>query len=172
METPSQQKMAQETNNCNLFDKWVLWAHLPHDTNWSLDSYKKIMTVTTVQEMVAISRALPEKLIKNCMLFIMRNNITPRWEDPKNCDGGCFSFKVSNKSVVNVWNVISYLLVGETLSKDYNNIINGITISPKRSFCIVKIWLQNCKKQSPSILVDIPELTKQGCIFKRHNPIN
>ena len=29
-----------------LYDKWVLWAHLPHDTDWSLKSYKKIMTVT------------------------------------------------------------------------------------------------------------------------------
>ena len=25
-----------------LNNNWVLWAHLPHDTNWSLDSYKKI----------------------------------------------------------------------------------------------------------------------------------
>ena len=23
-----------------LFDKWVLWAHLPHDTDWSIKSYK------------------------------------------------------------------------------------------------------------------------------------
>ena len=25
-----------------LYDKWVLWAHLPHDTDWTLKSYKKI----------------------------------------------------------------------------------------------------------------------------------
>ena len=24
-----------------LYDKWVLWAHLPHDTDWSIKSYKK-----------------------------------------------------------------------------------------------------------------------------------
>ena len=22
-----------------LSDKWILWAHLPHDTDWSLKSY-------------------------------------------------------------------------------------------------------------------------------------
>ena len=26
-----------------LHDKWVLWAHLPHDTDWTLTSYIKIM---------------------------------------------------------------------------------------------------------------------------------
>ena len=26
-----------------LSDNWVLWAHLPHDTDWSLESYKNIM---------------------------------------------------------------------------------------------------------------------------------
>ena len=26
-----------------LHDKWVLWAHLPHDTDWSVNSYIKII---------------------------------------------------------------------------------------------------------------------------------
>ena len=26
-----------------LYDKWVLWAHLPHDTDWSLRSYNKFI---------------------------------------------------------------------------------------------------------------------------------
>ncbi len=29
-----------------LYDKWVLWAHLPHDTDWSVKSYDKMMGVT------------------------------------------------------------------------------------------------------------------------------
>lgn len=41
------------SNNCNSIDesklhklnrKWTLWAHLPHDTKWDEDSYKKIYT--------------------------------------------------------------------------------------------------------------------------------
>ena len=48
METPKTAMLGVETQKeCNsnhkLFDKWVLWAHLPHDTDWSLDSYKKII---------------------------------------------------------------------------------------------------------------------------------
>ena len=25
----------------NLYDNWTLWAHLPHDTDWTVKSYKK-----------------------------------------------------------------------------------------------------------------------------------
>ena len=37
-----------EYKNRPLYDKWVLWVHLPHDTNWSLKSYKKIMEINTI----------------------------------------------------------------------------------------------------------------------------
>ena len=77
-----------------LSKKWNLWAHLPHDTDWSTSSYKKIYTFTTVEETIAITETLPDPLIKNCMLFIMQDGIVPMWEDPRNRNGGCFSYKV------------------------------------------------------------------------------
>jgi len=155
-----------------LYDKWVLWAHLPHDTDWTIKSYQKIMNITSVEHMLSLYSALPEKLIKNCMLFLMREGINPTWEDPANKEGGCFSFKVTNKTVPLVWKRLSYVLVGETLSNNHRmgKVINGITISPKRSFCIVKIWMKNCTIQNPSKLTEIPGLSVQGCIFKKHKP--
>jgi translation initiation factor 4E len=155
-----------------LYDKWVLWAHLPHDTDWSIKSYKKIMTVKTIEEMVALYSAIPEKLVKNCMLFVMRDGIKPMWEDPLNSKGGCFSFKVTNKAVSQVWYQLSYILVGETLTNDPRlwKLINGITISPKKSFCIIKIWLKDCTMQNPAQLTSINGLSIHGCLFKRHKP--
>jgi hypothetical protein len=155
-----------------LFDKWVLWAHLPHDTDWSIKSYKPIMEIITVEDILALYAALPEKLVKNCMLFLMRKGISPTWEDPKNRKGGCFSFKISNKVVFKTWSNLSFTLVGETLSSNKALLknITGITISPKKSFCIIKIWLSDCKVQNPNLLTIIPGLTTQGCLFKKHKP--
>ena len=82
-----------------LCDNWVLWAHLPHDIDWSMGSYKKIMHITSVEEIISLYKILPEKMIKNCMLFLMRDGIMPTWEDPKNRNGGCFSYKISNKDI-------------------------------------------------------------------------
>lgn len=155
-----------------LYDKWVLWAHLPHDTDWSIRSYKRISVVNSIEQMLSLYSILPDKLIKNCMLFLMRDGIDPMWEHPDNRDGGCFSYKVGNKSVAQVWRNLSYILVGETLTNNHKmgKIINGITISPKRSFCIVKVWLKNCKIQNPEKLTEVPGLSPAGCLFKRHKP--
>jgi hypothetical protein len=63
-------------------------------------------------------------------------------------------------------------MCGETLcvDKKHNSLINGITISPKKNFCIIKIWLLNCSVQDPNIIISIPNLLKQGCLFKKHEP--
>jgi hypothetical protein len=156
-----------------LIDKWNLYCHLPHDKNWDLQSYKKIMTdIDDIEKLIAINESVPENIVKYCMLFVMRNGITPMWEDPKNRNGGCFSFKVINKQVYTIWKSLFYALCGETLCVDpkHNAFVNGITISPKKNFCIIKIWLENCSIQDPSILINIPNLTKQGCLFKKHEP--
>jgi len=156
-----------------LSDNWCLWAHLPHDIDWSIQSYKKIYTLTTVEETIAVTETLPDILVKNCMLFLMREGIKPTWEDPKNRNGGCFSYKVSNKSVYEIWKELTYVIVGNTVSKQnsFVNSVTGITISPKKNFCIIKIWMTDCSNQNASIVSDdIKGLSPVGCLFKKHNP--
>ena len=156
-----------------LSETWCLWAHLPHDTDWSLNSYKNIYTLTSIEETIAVMESLPEPLVKNCMLFLMRNGIKPTWEDPRNRDGGCFSYKVSNKHVYNVWKELSYVLVGNTISanNDFVANVSGITISPKKNFCIIKVWMSTCEYQNPAIITnEIMNLLSAGSIFKKHTP--
>ena len=157
----------------SLANKWNLWTHMPHNTDWSVDSYKKLYTFTTVEETIAITETLPDILVKNCMLFLMKDGIMPIWEDPKNRNGGCFSYKVSNKNVYDVWRELSYVLVGETISKNQSFVSNvsGITISPKKNFCIIKIWMTNCDNQNPAVVTtDVKGLIREGCLFKKHTP--
>ncbi len=154
-----------------LQDDWTLWAHLPHDTDWTAKSYKKILTFNSVEAIIALCETIPEKMVNNCMLFLMRKGIVPMWEDTKNKNGGCFSYKVSNKCVAGVWKTLSYILVGESLTEDkkLKALINGITISPKKNFCIIKIWLANCEFQNPTIINEVNGgIMPQGCLFKKH----
>jgi translation initiation factor 4E len=167
--------MDKETNSSimeyhNLSDKWTLWAHLPHNTDWSNKSYIPISTFTTVEDTLAVTETLPTILVENCMLFMMREGIKPTWEDPKNRQGGCFSYKVTNKHVYQVWKDLTYVVVGSSICKN-SNCVNGITISPKKNFCIIKIWMADCNNQNPTIITtDIKGLQAQGCLFKKHNP--
>jgi len=149
-----------------LSDTWVLWAHLPHDSNWTIDSYISIMTISYVEEMLTLIHTLPEKLITDCMLFLMKEHITPTWEDAYNKNGGCFSYKISNRISDN-WRDMSYSISGRSLTKDasFNKDITGISISPKKNFCILKVWMGSCAYQDPS---KITVIKPNGCIFKKH----
>ena len=152
-----------------LCNNWTLWAHLPHDTDWSVSSYKEIVTLDTIEGALSVFENFPEVMVKNCMLFLMRKGIQPIWEDEKNKKGGCFSYKINNRNVAYSWKNLSYVLLGETLTKpELSKIINGITISPKKNFCIIKIWLANCDYNNPEIIEEIDGLTRHGCLFKRH----
>ena len=153
--------------------KWNLWAHLPQDSDWTVKSYKRIFQFKNIEETIAVTESLPEGLVKNCMLFVMKDGITPMWEDSKNRNGGCFSYKVSNKNVFEVWRDLTYVLVGDTISNNniFVNSVTGITISPKKNFCIVKIWLSNCDHQNPQVVTsEVMNLIPQGCLFKKHIP--
>lgn len=156
-----------------LENKWSLWSHYPQDTDWSLKSYNKICELSSVEATIAITESIPEDVIKNSMLFLMKSGVFPTWEDVKNRNGGCFSYKVNNKVVVDVWKELTYVLVGKTISEDtkFLNDISGITISPKKNFCIIKIWMENCNNQNPRVVTsDIKNLSSSGCIFKKHVP--
>ena len=155
-----------------LSHRWTLWAHLPHDTNWAASSYKKIYEFDTAEQAIAIFEVLPPKLVMNCMLFLMRSGIVPMWEDAQNRNGGCFSYKVANKEVNSAWKQLSYVTVGETISTNMNviPIVNGIPISPKKNFCIIKIWMANCNFQNAGIIRELEGITAHGCLFKKHTP--
>lgn len=166
-------EIIQREHSGSLNDKWNLYYHLPNDKKWDLNSYKIIMKeIDNNDKLVSLNNNFTEKIVKNCMLFIMKDEITPMWEDPRNRNGGCFSFKVINKFVNNVWKSVFYALCGGTLfiNREYHHLINGITISPKKNFCILKIWLEDCSIQDVSLIDNIPNLYKPGALFKSHSP--
>lgn len=106
------------------------------------------------------------------MMFLMKEDIKPMWEDGPNKEGGCFSFKVSNKEIEQVWKEVYFHIVGASITKNklYYKNINGITLSPKKKFCILKIWMHDCSLKDPDIFIPISNLTAEGCLFKKHCP--
>jgi hypothetical protein len=149
-----------------LAEPWVLWAHLPQETNWTMESYISVMTISYVEEMLSLIHTLPEKLITDCMFFLMKENISPTWEDDRNKNGGCFSYKINHR-IRDTWRDVSYSVIGNSLSMDhtFQKDITGISISPKKNFCILKVWMGSCVHRDPS---KITLIKPEGCIFKKH----
>jgi translation initiation factor 4E len=149
-----------------LKNRWSLWTHSSNNNDWSIDSYEYVTTFESIESILTLYENLPENIIKYSMLFIMKEGIKPIWEDKQNINGGCFSYKINNKIVTKIWKELSYALMGETLSE--YDIINGITISPKKNFCIIKIWISNCDNTNPEIIKEIEGLYHNECFFKKH----
>lgn len=166
--------MSNDSKYHTLNDVWTLWAHLPHDTDWSIKSYQNIIDISNVETILKLNKIVPDTMIKNCMIFCMRKNILPTWEDPNNKDGGSFSFKINNSEIYTVWNELIMTLLTEMLLKDelLNKSVNGITVSPKKNFCILKIWMRDVRIQNPRLLNLPVNIDTKTTLFKKHSPEN
>jgi hypothetical protein len=127
-----------------LNDIWCLYFHDPFDHNWDIKSYRLLSTISSVEEFIMIYNVYND-LFSNGMFFIMREHILPQWEDENNENGGCFSFKLNKSNLNDNFFNICGMVLGETLGKNskYSDNINGISISPKKNYHILRIWLKN-----------------------------
>jgi len=152
-----------------LNDIWFLYFHEPFDTNWDLKSYKFLCTISNVDDYIQVFHAF-KPLFFNGMFFIMREHISPRWEDENNINGGCFSFKV-NKNVLHekIFEICSQMM-GETLGKktEFSLNINGISISPKKNYYIFRIWIKDSSiATSHNYNIRVPKYST--LMFKHHS---
>jgi hypothetical protein len=137
--------MSEETD-IFLNDTWSLYFHDPDNSNWGIESYILISTISSVHDWLKVFEHFKDEWHKG-MFFLMREHIQPIWEDKHNSNGGCISFKIWKNELKDSWFELSSKILGEMLlNKEYiNNWENicGVSISPKRKFCIARIWLSN-----------------------------
>ena len=144
-----------------LNSKWVVWYHNPSDKSWTIDSYKDILEITSLEDFFVLknswNKCLP--LVYEGMFFLMRKlqsgkSIYPQWEDINNRNGGYWSFKITKEQSEEVWFKLCSFTIGESIcnSPMESLQVNGISISPKKNFCIIKIWNNNNKKDDIKLL--------------------
>lgn len=124
---------------------WSVYYHEPEDKSWAADSYKKLAVVTTWEQLGAVLRELGPHKTMNGLLRIMRGDTSPLWENKVNIKGGSYCLKITRRNSVEVFNrYIAAAMLG-CCATDPSNDVVGVTISPKKGFCIIKIWNLNCK---------------------------
>jgi hypothetical protein len=146
---------------------WTLYYHDPNTTSYVIESYIPLITFHTVEELGALSSLLQEKHVLNGMFFLMREGIEPVWESKDNRDGGAWSIKVYAEKVYRLFMDIIFMTVGETLCRDDVE-INGITISPKPKFCLIKIWNRDSKVTDTTVINTPAFIAKESIQYKPH----
>jgi len=149
-------------------DVWSLYFHDPYDMNWDTSSYKFISTISSVEDYTNIYICFKD-LWSRGMFFIMREHITPRWEDDNNKDGGCFSYKILKTDLDIKLHEICSMIFGECLgiTDIISDNINGISISPKKNYHIIRIWIKNNNKINKELYhFNIPQYST--LMYKTH----
>ena len=150
---------------------WCLWYHSINDNSWTNNSYKLIYTIRNLYDIKLLNDTILTHHLQNGMFFIMRENIFPTWEDPDNREGCCISFKVPGTPLKNQWDSILNRVLTEDLFKDQEQYsgLNGLSISPKKEFNIIKLWLRENNKNYTEFIKEYPPFyIKDKSIHKKH----
>ena len=152
-------------SNLKLNTNWVLWFH-NIKKNWKIDGYKKLIKFEYLHEfLIFINNYNYIKNLFNTQFFIMRENINPIWEDKENRDGGCISIKCINNNLIDTWNKLCLLIIGEDIVDSLD--INGISLCIKNiNYSIIQIWL---KHKNNNIIDYIYNNFDKNIIFKSYD---
>ena len=161
----------EKSDDYKLHTSWILWNHKLNDNNWKNNSYKNIFEINNLYDYKFLENIMTLQNLQNTMFFLMRKDIFPTWEDPDNRDGCCASFKVPLKDIRNIWIQLVIDIISENIHIDKNkyDVINVISIAPKKEFNIIKIWfktdIQNINK---SIRLYDHYINVENCRLKKH----
>ena len=101
----------------------------------------------------------------------MREGISPIWEDEKNKNGGCWSFKITEANSQELWNDLSKYLITESLSSVENDIVGISACLKKNNFSVIKIWNVNSSNNNINLLnKDILDKWGMDIIYIAHMP--
>jgi hypothetical protein len=139
-----EENVPKEGEDKKLTCKYVLWAHDIHNKNWDMDSYKKVCQIDNVSTFWRTFNNLEKLGIRFMHLFLMKDGILPIWEDPKNRDGGVCSLRLEIDKAKDVFEDLNVRMLCEILNDNPTD-INGISMSPKNSWVIIKVWNADSK---------------------------
>lgn len=147
---------AADADPTYLQDVWTMYFHDPDNSDWNLPSYLRLLDISTVEDYWA-SQASIAPFLSRGMFFVMREHVYPCWDDKSNISGGCLSIKVPKEQLAKTWEYLMVRMLGETLlvlsqqqqqqlctddAADMWSTVNGMSISPKRFYSIIKLWLR------------------------------
>ena len=153
----------------DLKKEWVLWYHSITEHKWNKSSYKELSILKDLYDIHHILSVFKQNHYQNGMFFVMKKGIFPNWEDPNNRLGGCLSFKISSTNVISEWSNIFLKCILEELLKEDNDKINGLSISPKKEFNIIKIWFSETIEYKNKFIEGInSEVILSNSLYKKH----
>jgi len=146
---------------------WTLYWHASTGRDWTLPSFTSFGEMKTWRDFFTVILHLKADTFSDGMFFLMRNNIPPLWENHNNVYGGAYSFRILKSKAGLAFVRYAVAAMIKDVAKDSKNIINGLSISPKTSHNIIKIWNTDSKafKSKSDLNCHHPEVLEAETIY-------
>lgn len=127
-----------------------LFAHHNKDRSWNDISYVLLNRIDSVDTFWRVFNTIKEqKVYDDFSLYFMKENIKPKWEDPRNISGGCLSYKINTTSLNEIHDLFLHTCIqcAENKIIEFDDIVNGVNVIVKSRHIIIKLWLSEIKNK-------------------------
>lgn len=134
-----------------LDEMWTLYQHDIDDDDWTNTSYRKICCISTVSEMCASIVDVIRPVSDKTMLFLMRGDAFPSWDDPMNIDGEVLSWKIPDSDTAVATFVDMCLRTVTDAWEGVEDTLQGVSSSPKYRACVIKVWVGDTSTSNANV---------------------
>jgi len=163
-----------------LENKWTLWFDNPQTrqtTNKFGQTLRSVYTFDTVEDFWCLYNNIrtPGQLQPPATFYLFKDHIEPKWEDPKNANGGCWTAAVplkgqsNTKTQLDAWWLNGVLAcIGEQFSEGEE--ICGIAVNIRPRGDRIELWTKTASNEALQTIIgreikqflDIPDAQKIG----------
>jgi hypothetical protein len=150
---------------------WTLYFHESDDKSSGIESHKKIHVAGTWEGLGTLLRELGPPRLLGGIVKVMRGDTSPLWENKTNIRGGAYCLKIPRRAAIEVFTRYVAAAAADCATTDpAANPIVAVTISPKKHFCIIKIWNLNARAHSnpADIVILHEEVRTEEILYRPH----
>jgi hypothetical protein len=145
--------ITRKGDDLELNDSWKVWIHDNTNQDWGIESYESIYRIKNIGEMWRFLNSFDNLDKSTRQFFIMREGISPVWEDNNNKNGAICSIMLDNVNhhnnnitiCIESFVSICVLILNESFVKN-NSCINGLCYAIKQKNILIKLWVKNYKE--------------------------
>jgi len=112
-------------------------------TSWD-ENLKTVTQISTVEDLWGTLNAIaePTALMPSSTYYLFKTGIKPLWEDKANENGGKFTIKLRDKSLVNeIWLNSVLLVLGDSFASDDSDEICGLEMAVRSQQTRLSMWI-------------------------------
>ncbi|CAH8505798.1 unnamed protein product [Heterobilharzia americana] len=130
-----------------LQDEWSYYLFVFNKSDKWEECIEKVATFNTIEYFWSVLKhtVQPSKMVNGNDLYMFKRDITPKWEDPRNENGGRWLINISQQHNVDIlWDELLMLLIGSDWDTDEEeDQICGAVFQPRARGHKMAVWLSN-----------------------------